>query len=292
MPIRLTPLTSHMGEDTTSRLLSQMVPLGGERTFTMEGNPDGAARLAGEAGAFTTQLRGSPNAISQITITGTRVSHGFAAWVVGARASLPALELLVAAPRRLRVAFRRVSDNAGNATTRSAAAIASMLRGANAILERQANISLVSHSVESLRLARDLGDAVDGSARGGQPGGELELLVPHRASDAEITVFLVNEYARPGFSGDVAGVGFQSHAMIVLQDQLQVVPGIALAHEIVHTLGVLGHTNKPGMLMSDGIAHNQTQRWRLSREQILLLNPAPSWTPPPDPNMLRRRRRR
>ena len=108
---------------------------------------------------------------------------------------------------------------------------------------------------------------------------EEQLLRTNKASGADVTVFFVRALDIGGNTADESGVARASAGIVVLQDHQTDNHARALAHELVHALGVPGHLNGTGSLMGDGLGAAGQPGLRLTRDQIMVINPLPTRRP-------------
>ena len=180
------------------------------------------------------------------------------------------LEVSVKPRVTLSVSFHLLSDSAkkAHATLRTAASLAEMMRVMNSIYTPQTNIAFELKRVVNLKMAGDLGDAVnynyDYRANKPMRGHEYVKVTDKRDASAHINVFCVwkNEFVARTASGQIETKSFLGYSMggrdIMIEDwdgsgmdsgnSGAWENGRMLAHEMGHILGIddVGKTRRVG----------------------------------------------
>lgn len=314
MPIRFTPRIANNGLDTGPAPDWQMVPLAGSRTLTLAGvgalvpvpkdaSIVKAVQTSSGAGhqLVLTGLKAGKTLIDWVTAPSNTGTGAVAGAIIGgvlgglggaaaghrigrnaAAGAAPAgpvagfqLEVSVKAERKINTAFHYVDDGRVQKTSRAIADLAALVAGANAILDRQANVKIVKKSAAALPIAQNLRKVVRFSSH--LPGvaasqHEWDDVTAHADAAADFNVFFVKKYEQddtPLENNTRAGT-IAAEKNCLLEDNIANAAE-TLAHETIHLLGIGPHSPTRGHLIASGAVRNGQF---ISKAQANQINPS------------------
>jgi hypothetical protein len=184
------------------------------------------------------------------------------------------LDIDVKDERKQLVKFNFVRDNAGHKTQRPSAVVAHWMPTLNYIWRRQANVHLVNHGVQRVKIDQDLGATI--MLPKGSLGTTGQTIAAAGDTGVDLNVFFVWDLQETGNPADVDAVttigtaGSGSPGTCIFEDDAGHAQAISLAHEIGHHLGLTHPGHRKIDLMWD---FTDERGFNLSKADVEKANP-------------------